>query len=79
MKQGATFLKTTNWASKPFLRQFQKVQVARQEYFKQHNMVLGFKISETTHIYNSVVNTLKTAGYRIVGPNSSKWNVMWTG
>ena len=42
-------------------------------------MVLGFKISETTHIYNSVVNTLKTAGFRIVGPNSSKWNVMWTG
>ena len=42
-------------------------------------MVLGFKIHETTHVYNSVVNTLKTAGFRIVGPNSSKWNVMWTG
>lgn len=42
-------------------------------------MVLGFKISETTHIYNSVVNTLKTAGFRIVGPGSSKWNVQWTG
>ena len=78
-KQGASFLKTSNWAAKPLLRQFQKVQVARQEYFKQHNMVLGFKISETTHIYNSVVNTLKTAGMRIVGPNSSKWNVQWTG
>ena len=42
-------------------------------------MTLGFKISETTHIYNSVVNSLKTGGCRIVGPNSSKWNVMWTG
>ena len=42
-------------------------------------MTLGFKIAETTHIYNSVVNSLKNAGFRIVGPNSSKWNVMWTG
>lgn len=25
MKQGASFLKTNNWASKPFLRAFQKV------------------------------------------------------
>ena len=72
-------MKTNSWATKPHLRAFQKVQVARQEYFKQHNMILGFKISETTHIYNSVVNSLKTAGFRIVGPNSSKWNVQWTG
>ena len=42
-------------------------------------MTLGFKIAESTHIYNSVVNTLKTAGFRIVGPGSSKWNVLWTG
>lgn len=42
-------------------------------------MMLGFKITETCHIYNSVVNSLKTAGFRIVSPNSSKWNVMWTG
>jgi len=42
-------------------------------------MTMGFKITDTTHIYNSVVNSLKTGGVRIVGPNSSKWNVMWTG
>lgn len=42
-------------------------------------MTIGFKISETTHIYNSVVNSLKAAGFRIVSPNSSKWNVLWTG
>lgn len=42
-------------------------------------MTLGFKVTESTHIYNSVVNSLKTGGCRIVGPNSSKWNVMWTG
>lgn len=42
-------------------------------------MTLGFKISETTHIYNSVVNSMKAAGLRIISPNSSKWNVLWTG
>ena len=42
-------------------------------------MTLGFKMTETTHIYNSVVNSLKNSGHRIVAPNSSKWNVMWTG
>lgn len=42
-------------------------------------MTLGFKVTETTHIYNSVVNTLKYAGVRIVSPLTSKWNIMWTG
>lgn len=42
-------------------------------------MSLGFKISESTHIYNSVVNSLKNAGFKIISPNSSKWNVLWTG
>jgi hypothetical protein len=43
------------------------------------HMTLGFKVTETTHIYNSVVNTLKVNGFRIVAPQSGKWNVMWTG
>jgi hypothetical protein len=42
-------------------------------------MTLGFKVTETTHIYNSVVNSFKVAGVRIVSPNTHKWNVMWTG
>lgn len=46
---------------------------------KDKNMTLGFKIHESTHVYNSVVNSLKAGGCRIVGPGSSKWNVMWTG
>ena len=46
---------------------------------KQGSMTLGFKMTETTHIYNSVVNSLKNAGFRIVGPASPKWNVQWTG
>lgn len=43
------------------------------------NMALGFKVHDSTHIYNSVVNTMKAAGVRIVPPKSSKWNVLWTG
>ena len=42
-------------------------------------MILGFKMTESTHIYNAVVNSLKNAGIRIISPNSSKWNVCWTG
>lgn len=57
------------------------VQIIRmsQGDMKKGHMTLGFKMTETTHIYNSVVNSLKTAGCRIVGPASAKWNVMWTG
>lgn len=36
-------------------------------------------MSESTHVYNSVVNSMKNAGVRIVCPNSSKWNITWTG
>ncbi len=42
-------------------------------------MTMGFKIAESTHVYNSVVNSFKCAGVRIVGPFTSKWNVLWTG
>lgn len=42
-------------------------------------MTLGFKIHDSTHIYNSVVNAMKAAGFRVVPPNSSKWNILWTG
>lgn len=45
----------------------------------EKNMTLGFKIHDSTHIYNSVVNTMKAAGFRIVPPNSSKWNILFTG
>ena len=41
-------------------------------------MTLGFKVSESTHIYNSVVNSLKVNGFQIIA-GSSKWNVCWTG
>ena len=43
------------------------------------NETLGFKVTDSTHIYNSVVNSMKNAGMRIVSPYSGNWNVMWTG
>jgi hypothetical protein len=42
-------------------------------------MTMTFNITESTHIYNAVVNTLKTSGFIIISPNSSKWNLQWTG
>ena len=45
----------------------------------EKNMTLGFKVHDSTHVYNSVVNTMKAAGVRIVPPSSAKCNVMWTG
>ena len=45
---------------------------------REKNITPGFKIHESTHIYNAVVNTFKAAGVRIVSPGSLKWNVMWT-
>ena len=72
-------MQVVEWHRAPHLKAFQKVKVAPQDYFLQHNMTLGFKVTETTHIYNSVVNTFKVNGVRIVSPNTFKWNVMWTG
>jgi hypothetical protein len=38
---------------------------------------LTFKISDTTHTYNCVVNALKMAGFKLT--TSSQWNLKWTG
>lgn len=36
-----------------------------------------FKIHDSTHTYNCVVNALKMAGFKnTTGPN---WNILWTG
>ena len=39
---------------------------------------LAFKISDTTHIYNAVVNTLKTGGFQMI-ENTNLFNLLWTG
>ena len=41
---------------------------------------MSFRIAETTHIYNAVVNSCKNAGFSVAeGPTSSLFNVQWTG
>jgi tubulin polyglutamylase TTLL4 len=40
-------------------------------------MQLAFKVTEATHTYNCVVNSLKMAGFKHT--TSSNWNVLWTG
>jgi hypothetical protein len=41
---------------------------------------LTFRISQT-HIYNCLVNALKTAGFHLVtsGNGPVSWNTMWSG
>mmetsp|Transcript_26311 Transcript_26311/g.40152 ORF Transcript_26311/g.40152 Transcript_26311/m.40152 type:complete len:133 (+) Transcript_26311:2122-2520(+) len=58
---------------------FQQLRQIHQFKMMEKNMTLGFKVHDSTHIYNSVVNTMKAAGVRIVPPSSGKWNVIWTG
>lgn len=43
-------------------------------------LFMSFKISDTTHIYNAVVNSCKTAGFTMLesSPNQ-EFNVQWTG
>jgi len=40
-------------------------------------MQVAFKITESTHTYNCVVNSLKMAGLKHT--TSHNWNVLWTG
>ena len=56
-----------------------QIKVIHQYRMMDKNMTLGFKVHDSTHVYNSVVNTMKAAGIRIVPPSSTKWNILWTG
>ncbi len=40
---------------------------------------MSFKISDTTHIYNAVVNTCKNAGFNMVEGANNYFNLQWTG
>ena len=42
-------------------------------------LFMSFKISDTTHVYNAVVNTCKNAGFNMVEGNNQYFNVQWTG
>lgn len=41
------------------------------------NSSLTFKLSDSTHTYNCVVNALKMAGFKLT--TTSGWNLKWTG
>lgn len=68
----APFLKMQRKLPKDYSRIIQYTQEQLKPY-----LTLGFKVSETTHIYNCVVNSLKMAGFKHV--QNSNWNVCWTG
>jgi hypothetical protein len=38
---------------------------------------MSFQISDSTHIYNVLVNSLKNAGFELLD-DSSNWNILWT-
>lgn len=42
-------------------------------------LFMAFKIADTTHIYNAVVNTCKNAGFNMVEGNNQYFNLQWTG
>jgi hypothetical protein len=53
------------------------LQMSRDEC---ESYFMSFKISETTHIYNAVVNSCKTAGFNMIDAwNSDMFNLQWTG
>ena len=39
---------------------------------------MSFLISDRTHIYNAVVNTMKTAGFDLL-EFGEEYNLLWTG
>jgi len=41
-------------------------------------LFMAFRINDSTHIYNAVVNSFKNAGFQLI-ENSPYWNVLWTG
>ena len=42
------------------------------------HLFLAFRINDTTHIYNAVVNAFKNGGFQMI-EKANTWNVMWTG
>lgn len=39
---------------------------------------MAFRINDSTHIYNAVVNAFKNAGFQMIEKGNT-WNVQWTG
>ena len=43
------------------------------------HLFMSFRISDSTHIYNAVVNSCKAAGFTMLESNTNLFNVQWTG
>ncbi len=41
-------------------------------------LFMAFRINDSTHIYNAVVNAFKNAGFQMI-EKTNNWNVVWTG
>jgi hypothetical protein len=54
----------------------EKIQIITQDQLGTA-ACLNFKISESTHTYNCVVNAFKTAGFSMT--KGTNWNCLWTG
>ncbi len=48
-----------------------------QEQFKSRGYTLSFRVNDSTHVYNSMVNAMKNAGFSMT--STSNWNLLWTG
>lgn len=40
-------------------------------------LFLSFQVSDSTHIYNVLVNSLKNGGFELLD-STSQWNILWT-
>jgi hypothetical protein len=54
-----------------------RIRIYKREEVEHLHM--SFKISDTTHIYNAVVNSCKTAGFTMLESPNKYFNVQWTG
>ena len=60
------------------MRDQERVKTYQRE--EVETLFMAFKIAETTHVYNAVVNSCKNAGFKMVeGPTADLFNVQWTG
>jgi hypothetical protein len=41
-------------------------------------LFMAFRINDSTHIYNAVVNAFKNAGFQMIEKGNT-WNVIWSG
>ena len=72
---------TIFFAYPPFLKITRPYKQDRVQKFTQEDLkpysTLAFRINNSTHTYNCVVNAFKTAGFHLC--DGAGWNCLWTG